>query len=260
MEPVSDNKIGLAPDVSQVKKQRVISDIAAEGSALQKYTGFFVGKPGLAALLHYELVMMLAAGTRGALGYALRKSLFPALFASTGGGVNFGRNIALRCPSRIELGAGAAIDDNCMLDARGIRPGERFRIGAGTLVARDSILLTKSGPVSIGENCSIGAQCFIGSVNGISLGNDVLVGGQCYIGGGRYLTARGGGPMARQDMVSKGPIEIDDDVWIGAGATILDGAVIGTGAVVGAGAVVTGSVRPYAVAVGVPAREIGQRA
>lgn len=249
----------MKSEPSPIKKQRIISEISAEGSALQKYSGFFVGRPGLGALLHYELVILAAAGTRGALGYALRKALFPGLFASAGGGVHFGRNIALRCPSRIELGARVAIDDNCMLDARGIRPGERFRIGAGSLVARDSILLTKSGSLTLGENCSIGAQCFIGSVNGISLGDDVLMGGQCYVGGGRYLTARGGTPMARQGMVSKGPIEIGDDVWIGAGAKILDGAVIGRGAIVGAGAVVTGSVRPYAVAAGIPAREIGQR-
>lgn len=56
-------------------------------------------------------------------------------------------------------------------------------------------------------------------------------------------------------------IYIGNDVWIGAGVSILrkKGLVIGDGAVIGAGAVVTKSVPPYAVAGGVPARIIKYR-
>lgn len=52
------------------------------------------------------------------------------------------------------------------------------------------------------------------------------------------------------------PVEIDDDVWVGAGATILKGCRIGRGAIVAAAAVVTKSVPPYAIVVGVPARVV----
>jgi acetyltransferase-like isoleucine patch superfamily enzyme len=52
---------------------------------------------------------------------------------------------------------------------------------------------------------------------------------------------------------------IEDDVWIGSKATILDGVVIGAGVVVGAGAVVTMSIPPCSIAVGVPAKVIGKR-
>lgn len=57
----------------------------------------------------------------------------------------------------------------------------------------------------------------------------------------------------------KGPINVGHDVWIGHGATILSGVTIGTGAVVGARAVVASDVRPYAIVVGNPAREVRQR-
>ncbi len=52
---------------------------------------------------------------------------------------------------------------------------------------------------------------------------------------------------------------IGADVWIGREAMILPGVTIGAGAIVGAGAVVASDVRPYAVVVGNPAREIRRR-
>lgn len=59
--------------------------------------------------------------------------------------------------------------------------------------------------------------------------------------------------------VSKGDIIVDDDVWIGYGATIMSGVHIGQGAVVAAGAVVTKDVPPYAIVGGVPAKVIKYR-
>lgn len=59
--------------------------------------------------------------------------------------------------------------------------------------------------------------------------------------------------------VSKGNIIVDDDVWIGYGATILSGVHIGQGAIVAAGAVVTKDVPPYAIVGGVPAKVIRYR-
>lgn len=61
------------------------------------------------------------------------------------------------------------------------------------------------------------------------------------------------------DATSKGDIIVDDDVWIGYGATIMSGVHIGQGAVVAAGAVVTKDVPPYAIVGGVPAKVIKYR-
>lgn len=58
---------------------------------------------------------------------------------------------------------------------------------------------------------------------------------------------------------TKGDIIIEDDVWIGCGATIMSGVHIGKGAVIAAGAVVTKDVEPYAIVAGVPAKTIKMR-
>lgn len=52
------------------------------------------------------------------------------------------------------------------------------------------------------------------------------------------------------EAISKGPIIIDDDVWIGYGCIILSGVHIGRGAVIGAGSVVHQDIPPYAVYAG----------
>lgn len=61
------------------------------------------------------------------------------------------------------------------------------------------------------------------------------------------------------EAFSKGDIVVDDDVWIGYGATIMSGVRIGKGAVIASGAVVVKDIPPYAIAGGVPARVIKYR-
>lgn len=61
------------------------------------------------------------------------------------------------------------------------------------------------------------------------------------------------------EAISKGDIVLEDDVWIGYGATVLSGVRIGQGAVVAAGAVVNRDVPPYAIVGGVPAKVIKYR-
>jgi len=66
-------------------------------------------------------------------------------------------------------------------------------------------------------------------------------------------------PSSEHQGPCRRPIVVGHDVWIGRDATVLSGVTIGTGAVIGACAVVASDVRPYAIAVGNPAREVRRR-
>lgn len=61
------------------------------------------------------------------------------------------------------------------------------------------------------------------------------------------------------DAISKGPIVIEDEVWVGTGAMIFSGVRVGKGSVVAAGAIVTQDVPPYAIVGGNPAKLIRYR-
>lgn len=69
----------------------------------------------------------------------------------------------------------------------------------------------------------------------------------------------GTGERTIEDIHYKGDVVIGHDVWIGYEALILPGTRVGNGAIIGARAVVTGTVPPYAIVAGNPARIIRMR-
>jgi acetyltransferase-like isoleucine patch superfamily enzyme len=214
----------------------------------------------MGALLAYELYTVIGSSLPGALGYVARSVLYRRLLGRCGGGVQFGRNLALRHPGKMYIGRGTAIDDDCLLDARTTTEGS-FVIGDRVLIARACVIQSKTdaGAVEIGDECNIGGQTTLSSNGGIRLGRYVLIAGQCYIGGGRYHNDRLDVPMMKQGVYTRGPVVIGDDVWLGAGARVMDGVTIGEGAIIGAGAVVTKDVPAHAIAAGIPARVVASR-
>ncbi|WP_246004853.1 sugar O-acetyltransferase [Nocardioides marmorisolisilvae] len=99
---------------------------------------------------------------------------------------------------------------------------------------------------TFGEKVFINQGCYFLDLGGITVGDRVL------IGPGVTLSTAGH-PVEvaeRFEFITHAPIVIEDDVWIGAGATVTPGVTIGHGSVVGAGAVVATDVPPMCVVTG----------
>jgi acetyltransferase-like isoleucine patch superfamily enzyme len=63
-------------------------------------------------------------------------------------------------------------------------------------------------------------------------------------------------PPSTRIVQSKGPVIIEDNVWIGQGVAIMPDVTIGKNSIIGANAVVTKSFPPNSIIGGVPARLI----
>ena len=114
--------------------------------------------------------------------------------------------------------------------------------------------------IHVGHDVSLGRKPALRAVHStIVIGNKVMFGPEVSIYAGNHNTVLLGRFMADVGETEKRPeddrgVVIQDDVWIGTRAIVLDGVTIGRGAIIAAGAVVTRSVPPYAVAGGVPAK------
>ncbi|MDA7870457.1 hypothetical protein N9Z58_01205 [bacterium] len=64
---------------------------------------------------------------------------------------------------------------------------------------------------------------------------------------------------SREIQATQKGVVIQDDVWVGLGAIIMDGVTIGEGSIIGAGSVVTKDVPPYTISAGCPAKKIRDR-
>lgn len=112
--------------------------------------------------------------------------------------------------------------------------------------------------IQVGNDVFLGLRpTMIASDSGIIIGNKVMFGPHVTIVGGNHNISVIGQYM--YDVKEKRPeddevVVIEDDVWVGANATILKGVHLKRGCVVAAGALVTKSVPPYGIAVGVPAK------
>lgn len=138
------------------------------------------------------------------------------------------------------------------------------RIVIGDDVRIDSFVKIKpaggSGDVIIGARSVINSGCVIYTGHGVHIGSDVAVAANCTFAPTNH-EYRAKDRLIREQgfMPSRGGIVIEDDVWIGAGCTLLDGALLRRGCVLGAGAVVRGELSEYSVNVGVPVRTVSYR-
>lgn len=105
--------------------------------------------------------------------------------------------------------------------------------------------------ISFGKKVFINACCCFQDQGGITIGDGAFIGHRVVL-----ATLNHGFPPEDRSTNYPAPITIGKNVWVGAGATILQGVTIGDNAVVAAGAVVSKNVEPDTIVGGIPARFI----
>ena len=141
---------------------------------------------------------------------------------------------------------------------------EGAQIGDGTNIWHFSHIMSDA---VIGENCNIGQNVFIDNKvvigngvkiqNNVSVYNGVVCEDEVFIGPSVVFTnvINPRSAIERKHEFKKTVVRMGAS--IGANATIVCGNEIGQYAMIGAGAVVTKNVKPYALVVGNPAKQIG---
>jgi acetyltransferase-like isoleucine patch superfamily enzyme len=140
-----------------------------------------------------------------------------------------------------------------------LEQAELIEIGEGAEINDYVIVRTVSGKVKIGSYTQINPFTVIYGGKGVTIGNNVMIAPHCMIASGNHDFKQTSYPMRFAGTLSKGPIIIEDNVWIGANCTITDGVKIGAESVIAANSVVTKNVEPWSIVSGVPAVKIGSR-
>ena len=97
--------------------------------------------------------------------------------------------------------------------------------------------------LSFGEDVFVNQNCAFYDIGGISIGDRTMIGPGVVLSTAGHPVA----PEERYSGIAAAPIVIEEDVWIGANATVAPGVTIGRGAVIGAGAVIAKDVPPMTV-------------
>lgn len=163
-------------------------------------------------------------------------------FKDLGANSSFKYPLYLHGGKRISIGENFACDHRLRLDAFEEFLEEKF-----------------NSEIIIGNNVIIQKDCHIGAINKIIIGNNVLIASKVYISDHSHGSTNKEdllNPPVKRKLYSKGPVIIEDNVWLGEGVVVLPGVIIGKNSIIGANSVVTKSIPKNSVAVGIPARII----
>lgn len=171
----------------------------------------------------------------------IRYLFWKGKFGKTSGFINIGENVTFQNPKSLFF-------------------GNRISIGkhAYFLPCKEYAGVSYNPIIEIGDGCIIGIRNSFAAINSIKIGRNVLFAGYVHLTDHSHGYEDVDRPITPQTLISKGPIVIEDDCWLGFGCEILSGVHIGKHCVIAARAVVTKDVPPYSIVAGNPARIIKQ--
>lgn len=128
---------------------------------------------------------------------------------------------------------------------------ERISLGDGVIVRDDAWLATEGeATLSIGDGTYVGHRAHLHALAPVSVVR------RCVLADNVMVTSADHDPSDRHGVHARGPVIVEDDVFLGRNVVVLGGVTVGRGATVAAGAVVTRDVPPGVTVAGVPARAL----
>ena len=191
----------------------------------------------------------------------IRGFLIKCTFKKAGRRAFLGRNVTLKCRSKLVVGTNSTICDKVYIDALSINGcviGDNCSIGSGTIIRCTGNLKNLGNGFEIGDGSSLADNCFVGASGGVRIGKNVIGGQSIRFHSSNHKFERSDLLIKDQGVESKG-IVIGNNCWIGSGVVFCDGVTIGDGCVVGADTVVTKSYPDDCVIVGCGSRVIKYR-
>jgi alpha-1,3-rhamnosyltransferase len=228
-------RAGLATLATAPKQQKLLILLALR--ALQRKTRAY--HPGTGALIGFCLLRarrILAERTRGFLYFGFRGLC---------SGLRIGGKVTLRGRrSNFAFGKDCRIlGDLYMVLEDELRPHAAIRFGDKVTVEHNVYLNAHGGTISAGNACHFGVGSVIQGRGGLNIGEGVLFGPMTRIFASNHNFQQNDTPVADSGENFKG-IVIGNNIWVGAGCTILDGAVLGDSSVYGANSIISGCYEP----------------
>jgi lipopolysaccharide O-acetyltransferase len=109
----------------------------------------------------------------------------------------------------------------------------------------------------IGDRVGIRPYCSLSAAENIVLEDDVVLSAYSTVIDSDH-TFEAGNPHIMHNPLATTPVRVGRGTWIGERVSVLRGADIGECCIIGANSVVKGTIPPYSVAVGAPARVVGE--
>jgi acetyltransferase-like isoleucine patch superfamily enzyme len=206
-----------------------------------------------------QTIMTLLGGLPSLLGVGLRGIFYKAILKADGLPI-IEHGVRLLSPANIRLGAKVYLDSGVYLNAlpAGITIGEGTSLMHGAIFHTFNYRGLPDAGITVGRNCFFGEYTCIRGQGGVTIGDGVYTGTQVQIAAVNHVYSDPDRFIKDQGITAEG-IVIEDDVWLGSNAVVVDGVTIGKGSIIGAGAVVTKDLPPYSIAVGVPAKVVKDR-
>lgn len=155
----------------------------------------------------------------------------------------------------IRIGQNTHIDASVILNNS---KGGVIEIGDNCQIMENVIIATYGGNIKIGNYTSVNPFCVLYGHGNLTIGNEVRIATHSVLIPANHVFTELNIPIRKQGLTKLG-IEIEDNVWLGAGVKILDGVKIEKNSIVSAGAVVNRNVKQGTIVGGVPARIIKTR-